>query len=108
MLRDFVPGEDAAAEIPLKLEQMMPRVRHIVSIPADMTWDVDEGLVDCDLQRLGLAAKPRGRAIRAESLALQLRATLRRTESAESLLREVLKANPTDFLEGLDREDEVF
>ena len=41
--------------------------------------DVDEGLVDCDLQRLGLAEKPRGRAIRAESLALQLRATLRRT-----------------------------
>lgn len=108
VLRDFVPGEDAAAEIPLKLEQMMPRVRHIVSVPADMTWDVDEGLVDCDLQRLGFAAKPRGRAIRAQSLALQLRATLRRTESAESLLREVLKANPTDFLEGLDREDEVF
>jgi hypothetical protein len=39
VLRDFVPGEDAAAEIPLKLEQMMPRVRHIVSIPADMTWE---------------------------------------------------------------------
>jgi len=36
--------------------------------------------VDCDLQRLGLAAKPRGRAIRAQSLALQLRATLRRTD----------------------------
>lgn len=39
VLRDFVPGEDAASEIPLKLEQFLPRVRHIVSIPADMTWD---------------------------------------------------------------------
>ena len=41
--------------------------------------DVNEGMVDCDLVRLGLAERPRGRAIRAESVAMQLRATLRRT-----------------------------
>lgn len=38
LLRDFVPGEDAIAEIPLKLEQL-PRLRRIVSIPTDMTWE---------------------------------------------------------------------
>ncbi|CAK9023515.1 Hypothetical protein SCF082_LOCUS16243 [Durusdinium trenchii] len=106
VLRDFVPTEDST-ELP-ELKEFIPSVRHILSVPADLTWDVDEGMVDCDLVRLGLAEMPRGRAIRAETVALRLRATLRRTESAEALLREVLKANPSDFQEGLDREDEVF
>ena len=54
-----------------------------------------QGPCDCDLIRLGHAS--RGRAVRETRPGLLLRATLRRNEAAEALLREVFKADSLRF-----------
>lgn len=103
VLRDLVPQEHDEAR-----PHGLPEVRHMVSVPLDMTWeprlgserlcsieDVVQGPCDCDLIRLGHAS--RGRAVRETRPGLLLRATLRRNEAAEALLREVFKADSLRF-----------
>ncbi|CAJ1365401.1 unnamed protein product [Effrenium voratum] len=116
VLRELCPEEDAAPELfPLKLEQLLPKVRPLVAVPADFSWDLAEGdgiRVPCDLSRLQPSDPPTtgGRRNRREreGPALKLRATLGRTSSAEALIREVLKANPSEFQVALGRADETF
>lgn len=134
VLRQLVPGEDAAAsDFPLEPTKLLPRTRRIVGLPVDLGWDTVEAsagaVVDCDLSRLlgpgaaGSLQPPAneagGRRLRRAGLrgavgqrlagpALRLRFTLQKIETAEALLRELLRANPSEFQEGCQRQDEVF
>merc|ERR1719330_596397 len=129
VLQRLVPLPDAPAEdFPLNVSNMLPQARRIVSVPSDVTWDLVEAgpepVVECDLARLGVdlssllrdtdseasvTSRPAGgrRSMRAGSsrggLAVRLRFTLHRGENAEAILREVLRAEPSDFVEGLGR-----
>ncbi|OLP85681.1 putative cytosolic oligopeptidase A [Symbiodinium microadriaticum] len=117
-LQELVPDEDAPADcFPLDVSKILPRVRRIVSIPSDLGWDVVEssggGVVDCDLARLTARAdgEPPSSAARSQTppgLALRLRCTLPRAESAEGLLRELTASNPSEFRENLHRRDHIF
>jgi len=118
-LQELVPDEDAPADcFPLDVSKILPRVRRIVSIPSDLGWDVVEssggGVVDCDLLRLTardseeVPSSPAAPNRTPPGLALRLRCTLPRAESAEGLLRELTASNPSEFRENLHRRDHIF
>jgi len=136
-LRRFVPGEEAPiAAFPRGVGTRLLPLRRLVCLPTDVSWDVlrDEGaaadavtpapLVECDLARLGVDLAPakvgggcRGggggrRSTRAAAarggLALRARFSLPQGSFVEAALREMLHANPSEFVEGLGRRDELF
>ncbi|CAE7837539.1 CYOP [Symbiodinium sp. CCMP2592] len=105
-LQELVPDEDAPADcFPLDVSKIIPRVRRIVSIPSDLGWDVVEpsggGVVDCDLARLTardseeVPSSPTARDRTPPGLALRLRCTLPRAESAEARRLKRVRQHPT-------------